>query len=177
MSLSRPSWPGSVTAPGGIMVFPVGTRSEGTPAAGIGAELGAAGADLPASSQTTRGDCLQAIRHLEDEEMATEIGNRMGTFENIAILDDRAVQQVLRKLEMPDLAKALKGTSAEIQDKILRNMSKKAAELLKEEMEYMGPARMADVSEKQQLIASIIRQLDSDGEITIPKSPDDELVV
>ena len=111
-----------------------------------------------------------------DSEMAEEIENRMGSFEDIAKLDDRAVQMVLKEIEQTELAKALKGASAEIQDKIYRNMSKAGKAQLIEEMEYMGPVRRSDVEENQQLIASIIRKLSSAGKITIASSPGEELI-
>ncbi|MCK4540633.1 MAG: flagellar motor switch protein FliG [Spirochaetales bacterium] len=113
----------------------------------------------------------------EDPELAEEIKKRMFVFEDIVLLDDRAIQKVLREVDTAELAKALRGVEAEVQDKIFRNMSKRAASLLKEEMEYMGPIRLKDVEETQQKIVAIIRKLEDQGEIVVARSGEDEMVV
>ena len=113
----------------------------------------------------------------EDPELAEEIKKRMFVFEDIVMLDDRAIQKVLREVDTAELAKALKAVDSEVQDKIFRNMSKRAAALLKDDMEYMGPIRMKDVEEAQQKIVSIIRKLEEQGEIVVARAGEDELVV
>mgnify|MGYP002875591150 FL=1 len=113
----------------------------------------------------------------EDPELAEEIKKRMFVFEDIVMLDDRAIQKVLREVDTAELAKALKAVDSEVQDKIFRNMSKRAAALLKDDMEYMGPIRMKDVEESQQKIVSIIRKLEEQGEIVVARAGEDELVV
>jgi flagellar motor switch protein FliG len=113
----------------------------------------------------------------EDPELAEDIKKRMFVFEDIVMLDDRAIQKVLREVDTSELAKALKSVDTEVQDKIFRNMSKRAATLLKEDMEYMGPIRMKDVEEAQQKIVSIIRKLEEQGEIVVARAGEDELVV
>jgi flagellar motor switch protein FliG len=113
----------------------------------------------------------------EDPELAEEIKKRMFVFEDIVMLDDRAIQKVLREVDTSELAKALKSVDSEVQDKIFRNMSKRASQLLKEDMEYMGPIRMKDVEESQQKIVSIIRKLEDAGEIVVARGTEDELVV
>lgn len=119
------------------------------------------------------------IEALEDEDpdLAEEIKKRMFVFEDIVMLDDRAIQKVMREVDTQELAKALKAVDTEVQDKIFRNMSKRAAGMLKEDMEYMGPVRLKDVEEAQQKIVSIIRHLEDTGEIVIARSGEDELVV
>jgi flagellar motor switch protein FliG len=121
----------------------------------------------------------QIIEALEDEdpELAEEIKKRMFVFEDIVMLDDRAIQKVMREVDSQELAKALKSVDTEVQDKIFRNMSKRAASMLKEDMEYMGPVRLKDVEEAQQKIVSIIRHLEDTGEIVVARSGEDELVV
>jgi flagellar motor switch protein FliG len=121
----------------------------------------------------------QIIEALEDEdpELAEEIKKRMFVFEDIVMLDDRAIQKVMREVDSQELAKALKSVDTEVQDKIFRNMSKRAAGMLKEDMEYMGPVRLKDVEEAQQKIVSIIRHLEDIGEIVVARSGEDELVV
>ncbi|TVQ26677.1 MAG: flagellar motor switch protein FliG [Spirochaetaceae bacterium] len=113
----------------------------------------------------------------EDPELAEEIKKRMFVFEDIVMLDDRAIQKVMREVDTSELAKALKSVDTEVQDKIFRNMSKRASTLLKEDMEYMGPIRMKDVEESQQKIVSIIRKLEEQGEIVVARAGEDELVV
>jgi flagellar motor switch protein FliG len=113
----------------------------------------------------------------EDPELAEDIKKRMFVFEDIVMLDDRAIQKVLREVDTSELAKALKSVDTEVQDKIYRNMSKRAAQLLKEDMEYMGPIRMKDVEEAQQKIVSIIRKLEEAGEIVVARAGEDEMVV
>jgi len=121
----------------------------------------------------------QIIEALEDEdpELAEEIKKRMFVFEDIVMLDDKAIQKVMREVDSQELAKALKSVDSEVQDKIFKNMSKRAASMLKEDMEYMGPVRLKDVEEAQQKIVSIIRHLEDTGEIVVARAGEDELVV
>lgn len=114
---------------------------------------------------------------IQDPEMAEEIKRRMFVFEDIIQLDDRAIQQVLREVDSKDLALALKGTSEEVGAKIQRNMSKRAADMLKEDMDFMGPVRLRDVEDAQQRIVNIIRKLEDAGEIVIARGGGDEIVV
>lgn len=113
----------------------------------------------------------------EDPELAEEIKKRMFVFEDIVMLDDKAIQKVLREVDTQELAKALKGVDAEVQDKIYRNMSKRAASLLKEDMEFMGPTRRKDVEEAQQKIVAIIRKLEEQGEVVIARSGEEDVLV
>ena len=118
------------------------------------------------------------IESLEDEDpdLAEEIKKKMFIFEDIIMLSDRDIGKVLREVNTEDLSKALKQVDTEVQDKIFRNMSKRAGTMLREEMEYMGPIRIKDVEEAQQKIVSIIRHLEDKGEIVIARSEEDELV-
>ncbi len=113
----------------------------------------------------------------EDPELAEEIKKRMFVFEDIVLLDDRAIQKVLREVDQQELGKALKAVDNEVQDKIFKNMSKRAANTLKEDMEFMGPIRLKDVEEAQQKIVSVIRKLEEQGEIVVARSGEDEMVV
>jgi flagellar motor switch protein FliG len=121
----------------------------------------------------------QIIEALEadDPELAEEIKKRMFVFEDIVMLDDRSIQKVLREVDTTELSKALKSVDAEVQDKIFRNMSKRSGQMLKEDMEFMGPVRLKDVEEAQQKIVSIIRKLEESGEIIVARAGEDELVV
>jgi len=120
----------------------------------------------------------QIIEAMEDEdpELAEEIKKRMFVFEDIVMLDDRSIQKLLREVDSIELAKALKSVDAEVQDKIFRNMSSRSTEMLKEDMEYMGPIRLRDVENAQQKIIMIIRHLEDVGEIVIARA-DDRIIV
>lgn len=113
----------------------------------------------------------------EDPELAEEIKKRMFVFEDIVLLDDRAIQKVLREVDGQELAKALKAVDSTVQDKIFRNMSKRAAGMLREDMDFMGPTRIKDVDEAQQKIVNTIRRLEEAGEIVVARAGEDELVV
>ncbi|MDR0539145.1 MAG: flagellar motor switch protein FliG [Spirochaetaceae bacterium] len=121
----------------------------------------------------------QIIEQLEEEdpELAEEIKKRMFVFEDIVMLDDRSIQKVLREVDTAELSKALKSVDTEVQEKIYRNMSKRAAAMLKDDMEFMGPVRLKDVEESQQKIVAIIRHLEDQGEIVVARAGEDELVV
>lgn len=110
-------------------------------------------------------------------ELAEQVKNMMFVFEDIVQLDDRAVQQILREVDMKDLATALKGVSAEVMEKITKNLSERAAGMLKEDMEFMGPVRLRVVEDAQQKIVGVIRRLEEAGEIIIGRSGEEEVLV
>ncbi len=112
-----------------------------------------------------------------DPELAEEIRKRMFVFEDIILLDDRAIQQVLKSVESKDLSLALKGSSEDVSEKIFKNMSKRAADMLREDMEFAGPIRVKDVQEAQQKIVNVIRKLEETGEIVIARGGEDEMIV
>ncbi|MDH7479441.1 MAG: flagellar motor switch protein FliG [Syntrophomonadaceae bacterium] len=114
---------------------------------------------------------------IQDPELAEEIKKLMFVFEDVVQLDDRSVQRILREIDSHDLALALKGASAEVVNKIMRNMSKRASEMLKEDIEFMGPVRLRDVEEAQQRIVSAIRRLEEAGEVIIARGAGDEIIV
>ncbi len=114
---------------------------------------------------------------IQDPELAEEIKKLMFVFEDIVLIDDRSVQRVLRDVETHDLSLALKGASAEVSQKIFGNMSTRAADMLKEDIQFMGPVRLRDVEEAQQRIVNIIRKLEEVGEIVIARGGGDEVIV
>ena len=114
---------------------------------------------------------------IEEPELADEIRKKMFVFEDILLLEDRAIQRVLRDVDNNDLAVALKGANEEVQGVIFKNLSKRLAAMIKEDMEYMGPVRMKDVEEAQQKIVSIIRKLEDSAEIVISRGGGDEIIV
>lgn len=130
---------------------------------------------LKQSSRMTEKTIIEALEETEPE-LAEQIKKRMFVFENIATLDDRSIQRILREVEVRDLALALKATSEAVKECILRNMSQRAAQMLREDMEASGPVRLRQVEEAQQRIVEVIRRLDEAEEIVISRGGDDELV-
>jgi len=126
-----------------------------------------------------RGTERNIMEHLEenDPELAEEIKRRLFVFEDIIKLDDRSLQRVLREVEMKELSLALKGATEELRGKFFKNMSKRASEMLKEDMDYMGPVRVKDVEEAQQKVVNVVRALEDVGEIVISRGGEEELVV
>ncbi|SHI86045.1 flagellar motor switch protein FliG [Pseudobutyrivibrio xylanivorans] len=114
---------------------------------------------------------------IEEPELAEEIRKKMFVFEDILLLDDRAIQRVLRDVDNSDLGVALKGANDEVQSAIFKNLSSRLAAMIKEDMEFMGPVRMKDVEEAQQKIVGIIRKLEDSAEIVISRGGGDELIV
>ena len=114
---------------------------------------------------------------IEEPELADEIRKKMFVFEDILLLDDRAIQRVLREVDNADLELALKSTTEEVQNVIFKNLSKRLAAMIKEDMEFMGPVRMKDVEEAQQKIVGIIRRLEDSAEIVISRGGGDDIVV
>ena len=126
--------------------------------------------------RSTEKTIMEALE-VQDPELAEEIKKLMFEFEDIVVIDDRSVQRVLREVESQDLALALKGASNEVSQKIFLNMSSRASEMLKEDIEFMGPVRLRDVEEAQQRIVNIIRRLEDAGEIVVARGGGDEVVV
>lgn len=114
---------------------------------------------------------------VQDPELAEQIKKLMFVFEDIVTIDDRSIQRFLRDVESQDLALALKGSSAEVANKIFGNMSTRAADMLKEDIEFMGPVRLRDVEEAQQRIVNVIRRLEETGEIVVARGGGDEIIV
>ncbi|MBO5460619.1 MAG: flagellar motor switch protein FliG, partial [Ruminococcus sp.] len=114
---------------------------------------------------------------IEEPELADEIRKKMFVFEDILLLDDRAIQRVLHDVDNNDLAMALKGSNEQVQNAIFNNLSKRLASMIKEDMEFMGPVRMKDVEEAQQKIVNIIRKLEDSAEIVISRGGGDEIIV
>jgi flagellar motor switch protein FliG len=114
---------------------------------------------------------------IEEPDLADDIRKKMFVFEDILLLDDRAIQRVLRDVDNNDLAIALKGANEQVQAAIFNNLSKRLAAMIKEDMDFMGPVRMKDVEDAQQKIVNIIRKLEDSAEIVISRGGGDEIVV
>lgn len=109
-------------------------------------------------------------------ELAEVVRKQMFIFEDITTLDDKAIQLVLRNVESGDLALALKGVSAAVREKIMRNLSTRAAENLAEEIELLGPKRLSEVEESQAKVVTEIRALEQSGQIVIMRGGDEAFV-
>ena len=110
----------------------------------------------------------------EDSQLVDEIQRLMFVFDDLLKLDDKSIQALLKEVDTSQWALALKGASEEIKQKILGNLSQRAAEMLSEEMEYLGPVKVSDVEAMQQQIVDSVRQLEDSGEIVVASGPDGE---
>jgi flagellar motor switch protein FliG len=114
----------------------------------------------------------------EDPDLVEQIRRLMFVFEDILQVNDKGIQSVLKEVDNDELAVALKTASEELKAKIFSNMSERAASLIKEDMQYMGPVRISDVEAAQQRIVDIVRRLEEAGEVVIQgRGGDTELVV
>jgi flagellar motor switch protein FliG len=118
-------------------------------------------------------DKLNSVNNL----IAEEVKKFMFVFTDIVILDDKAVQRIIREVDSKQLTLALKLSDDTVKMKIFKNMSDRAKELLKEEMSYLGPVKVKQAEEAQQSVLEVIRRLEQAGEITIPKRGEEERVV
>ncbi|MDR1668632.1 MAG: flagellar motor switch protein FliG [Oscillospiraceae bacterium] len=131
---------------------------------------------LNAADRTTERRVLEELE-IENGDLVDEIRRKMFVFEDIIKLDKRAIQRVLKEVENADLTVALKNATDELRGLIFENMSKRLSDMIKEDMEYMGPVRVRDVEDAQQKIVNVIRKLQDAGEIIISRGQEDELVV
>ena len=113
---------------------------------------------------------------IEEPELADEVRKKMFVFEDILLLDDRAIQRVMRDVDNNDIAIALKVANEEVKNVVFKNISKRLAAMIQEDMEFMGPVRMKDVEEAQQKIVGIIRKLEDAAEIVISRGGGDEII-
>ena len=112
------------------------------------------------------GQLMDAIRE-QDEEMSQQIQDLMFVFDNLVDVDDKGIQAILREVQQDALLKAIKGADEELKDKIMRNMSKRAAEMLTDDLEALGPVRISEVETAQKEILSVARRLSDSGEIML----------
>ncbi|MCC2307268.1 flagellar motor switch protein FliG [Cellulomonas chengniuliangii] len=144
-------------------------------------ELSAVGGVQPLVEIINRADPMTEKLILEglqerDEALAEEVRSRMFVFGDIVLLEDRAMQLVLRQVETGELSVALKGVGDEVRDKILRNLSERARENLLEEVELLGPVRLSQVEDARAGIVQVIRRLEEGGQIVIRREGEDEYV-
>ncbi|MDO9601262.1 MAG: FliG C-terminal domain-containing protein, partial [Rhodocyclaceae bacterium] len=110
-------------------------------------------------------------------ELAQKILDEMFVFENLLDVDDRGIQLLLREIQSDSLILALKGSSPELREKVFKNMSQRAAEMLREDLESKGPVRLSEVESEQKEILKIARRLADEGQIQLGgKGGDDQMV-
>jgi flagellar motor switch protein FliG len=132
---------------------------------------------LNLADRSTEKSILEALE-AEDPDLVEQIRRLMFVFEDIMLVNDKGIQAVLKEIDNDDLALALKTASDELKEKIFKNMSERAQQLIKEDMEYMGPVRLSDVEAAQQKIVDVVRRLEDAGEIIIAgRGGEKELVV
>jgi flagellar motor switch protein FliG len=132
---------------------------------------------LTLADRTTEKAILEAMEG-DDPELVEQIRRLMFVFEDILLLNDKGIQAVLKEIDNSDLSLALKNANDEVKQKIFKNMSERAAQMVKEDMEYMGPTRLTDVEAAQQRIVDVIRRLEESGEVIISgRGGDKDIVV
>ena len=132
---------------------------------------------LSAVDRSTEKNILEQLEN-EDYELTDEIRKKMFVFEDILTLGSRDIQLVLRQdIDNKELAIALKGSTEEVQNLVLGNVSKRLASMIREDMEFMGPVRRSDVEDAQQRIVNIIRRLQESGEIIVSRGGGDDVIV
>ncbi|NOX35005.1 MAG: flagellar motor switch protein FliG [Deltaproteobacteria bacterium] len=125
--------------------------------------------------KTTEDSVMEFVEE-DNPEMANDIRNLMFVFEDLTSIDDMAMREILKKVEGQQLTYALKTATDEMKEKIFSNLSQRAGEMLKDDLEAMGPVRLAEVEEAQQAVVRAAKELEADGTITLGKGKDDVLV-
>lgn len=113
----------------------------------------------------------------KDPRLAEEVRQQLFVFEDIVKLDDVSIQRILRDVNNKDLALALRGANEDVREKVFNNQSQRASQMLKEEIEFMGPVRLKEVEDAQQRIVKVIRSLDEAGEIIISRGGEDAIII
>ncbi len=126
--------------------------------------------------RTTEKSILEGIEN-EDPDLVEDIRRLMFVFEDILKVNEKGIQAVLKEVDNEELCLALKTASDDLKEKIFTNMSARASELIKEDMEYMGPVRLSDVEAAQQRIVDVVRRLEEAGEIIISGRGDNDIIV
>jgi flagellar motor switch protein FliG len=124
---------------------------------------------------STQEAVLDSVRG-HDADLAQKIMDEMFVFEDLMDIEDRGIQLILREVQSESLIVALKGASEELRDKILKNMSQRAAEMLREDLESKGPVKLSEVEAEQKEILKIVRRLADEGQVTIGGKGDEAYV-
>lgn len=130
---------------------------------------------LNSVSRTSEKNILTNLRE-RNAGLATEITDLMFMFDDIGNLPDQAIQLILKEVDSKTLALAMKATGEEMKEKIYKNMSERAAKMLKEELDYLGPVRVKDVEGAQKDILEITRRLEEGGQVVLSRGEEEELL-
>lgn len=130
---------------------------------------------LNAVDRATEEEVLSEIEE-DSAQMAEDIRNLMFVFEDCRALDDRGVRELLKEISNEDLTMALRGANDELKEKFFKNMSERASNMIREELEYMGPTRLSDVEGAQQNIVKVVRRLEGEGKVVINRGSSDVFV-
>ncbi len=130
---------------------------------------------LNAVDRATEEEVLAEIEE-ESAQMAEEIRNLMFVFDDIKALDDRSIRELLKEISNEDLTTALKGASDDLKEKFFKNLSERAAAMIQEDLEIMGPVRLSDVEGSQQSIVKTVRRLEAEGRIVVGRGSGDVFV-
>lgn len=128
--------------------------------------VGAAAEILNYLGGTLEGQVMENVRNF-DPDLAQKIEDKMFVFENLLEIDDRGIQLILREVQSESLIVALKGASEELREKIFKNMSQRAAEMMREDLEAKGPVKLSEVEANQKEILKIVRRLSDEGQIAL----------
>lgn len=137
--------------------------------------VGAAAEILNYLGGTLESQVMENVRNF-DPELAQKIEDKMFVFENMLDVDDRGIQLVLREVQSESLIVALKGASEELREKIFKNMSQRASEMMREDLEAKGPVKLSEVEANQKEILKIVRRLADEGQIVLATGGDDSFV-
>ncbi len=143
-----------------------------------GKKVGGVNAVAEILNQVERATEEEVLSEIEEEsaQMAEDIRNLMFVFEDCKVLDDKAMREVLKEVSNDDLTMALRGASDDLKEKFFANMSERAGQMIREELEFMGPAKLSDVEASQQNIVRVVRSLETAGKIMIARGSGDVFV-
>lgn len=125
----------------------------------------------------TSESAIMAVLEESEPELAVQIRNYMFSFDDVLKLDDRSIQELLRDVSSEDMVRALKMAEESQRERVFRNMSKRGAEMLREELEMMPPIRLSEVEASQRKIVEITKKLEADGRIVILRGPEEDVFV
>lgn len=130
---------------------------------------------LNSVSQSSEKNILNNLRE-RDADLTSEITDLMFIFDDLIWLPDSTIQRILKDIDSKSLGLALKATSNELREKIYKNMSDRAAEMLKDELEYLGPVKLKDVEDSQREILDVVRSLEAASEIVLTRGEEEEII-
>ena len=131
---------------------------------------------LNAVDRATEEEVLSEIEE-DSAQMAEDIRNLMFVFEDCKNIDDKGIREVIRETQQEDLILALRGASDELKEKFFRNMSERAANMIREELEYMGPTKLSDVEGAQQNIVKVVRRLEAENKVVVNRGGNSDIFV